>query len=202
VLFLHGNAGNISHRGDSITIFASMGLSVLIFDYRGYGLSAGSPSERGLYKDADAAWAWLTGDAGLAADDIVIFGRSLGAAVAAQLAARVTPAALILESGLDRARTLARAHYPLLADLLPLRYRFPAADHAASVTCPVLVLHSPDDEIIPYRLGRRLYDAIPGPKRFVELEGGHNDGFLRSQPRYQRTLEAFLDGLARGGSKP
>jgi fermentation-respiration switch protein FrsA (DUF1100 family) len=195
LLFFHGNAGNISHRGDSIRIFHRLGLSVLIIDYRGYGRSEGSPSEQGLYRDARAAWRWLTGEGGYAPEDIVVFGRSLGAAVAARLAAETDPAGLILESGFSSARDAARSIFPLISWLVIRRYDFDAARALASVRSPVLVLHSPDDEIIPYGLGRRLYEAAGEPKRFVDLRGGHNDGFLLSHPGYERALGEFLETL-------
>lgn len=192
LLFFHGNAGNLSHRGDSIRIFTELGLEVLIIDYRGYGRSQGSPSEQGLYRDATAAWQWLTQVRGTPPEEIVLFGRSLGGAVAAWLAARTTPAAVIIESSFDRMQSLAEVHYPLLSRLIPLRVAFPAVEEIADVHSPLLVLHSPDDTIVPIRLGRLLYDAAPGPKRFVGLRGGHNEGFLHSQPQYQNALAAFL----------
>ncbi|MBK1704975.1 hypothetical protein CKO40_10595 [Halochromatium glycolicum] len=195
VLLLHGNAGNISHRRDSVTILTDLGLDVFIIDYRGYGQSEGSPSEQGLYADAAAAWRWLTETRNIEPQQIVVFGRSLGGAVAVQLAAQTGPAALIVESSFDRLQSLADVHYPLLARVIPLRYRFPAVEQIAAVRCPVLVLHSPDDRIVPYALGQRLYEAAPEPKLFVELRGGHNEGFLQSQPAYQQSLDAFLDGL-------
>ncbi len=198
LLFLHGNAGNISHRGASLQIFAELGLDVLMLDYRGYGLSEGQPSEAGLYKDADAAWRWLTDTRGLGPLDIVIFGRSLGGAVAAELAARVQPGALIVESSFSDLASMIQHHYPVLGQLIPLRYRFPAAAALARVEAPVLVLHSPDDDIVPYAQGRALYAAANEPKRFVDLTGGHNDGFLVSQPHYQQALADFLDWRPEG----
>jgi fermentation-respiration switch protein FrsA (DUF1100 family) len=197
LLFLHGNAGNISHRRDSIAIFNDLGLDVLIIDYRGFGRSQGAASESGLYLDAAAAWRWLTQTRGIQAKEIILFGRSLGGAVATQLAAQADPAALIVESSFDHLGSLAEEHYPLLSRLIPLRYRFPAATHIAAVRCPILMLHSPDDRIVPYPIGRRLFAAAPAPKVFVDLRGGHNDGFLLSQPRYQEALMDFLNGLGR-----
>jgi len=193
LLFFHGNAGNISHRGDSVRIFNRLGLSVFIIDYRGYGESLGSPSERGLYRDARAAWRWLTDDAGHAPDNIVIFGRSLGAAVAARLASETNPAGLILESGFSSARDASRAIFPLLSWLVIGRYDFDAASDLRRVHCPVLVLHSRNDEIIPYQLGKKLFGAANQPKRFVDLRGGHNDGFLVSHPEYEQVLGEFLE---------
>jgi fermentation-respiration switch protein FrsA (DUF1100 family) len=198
LLFLHGNAGNISHRGETVAIFHRLGLQVFIIDYRGFGRSGGSPSEEGLYRDARAAWRYLTEVRGLAPGDIVVFGRSLGGIVAAQLAAEMQPAGVILESSFSSAKDVARATFPLLSRLVLVRYRFDGEDAARRLRCPVLVLHSPDDEVIPYALGRRLFEAAPNPKRFAELRGGHNDAFLRSQPQYERVLADFIAGLPHG----
>jgi len=192
VLFFHGNAGNISHRRESVEVFHRLGLDVLIFDYRGYGQSQGEPSEQGLYRDAHAAWRYLTGSRGIDPADIVIFGRSLGGAVAARLASEVAPDAVILESTFTSARDMARRVFPLLSRLVMLRYDFDSKDAVGRIGAPVLVLHSPDDEIIPYELGRDLYEAVPGPKRFVPLRGDHNNGFSHSRPDYDMTLRDFL----------
>lgn len=192
VLFLHGNAGNVSHRRESIEIFHQLGLAVFIFDYRGYGQSSGTPSETGLYRDARAAWRQLTRDRGYAAADILIFGRSLGGAVAARLAAEVTPAGLILESTFSSARDFAHRVFPLLSRLVFLRYDFNAAQALGRVRAPLLVMHSRDDEIIPFELGRGLYAAASEPKHFVELHGDHNTGFIVSRPAYDQTLADFL----------
>jgi len=195
LLFFHGNAGNISHRGDSIAIFNRLGLNVLIFDYRGYGLSQGKPDEQGLYRDAVAAWRYLTDTRGFTGSDIVIFGRSLGGAVGARLASNVEPDGLILESVFSSAADISRALLPVLSRLVVLRYRFDAVDALKGVHCPVLVLHSPDDEIIPFRLGQKLYRAANEPRTFVELQGDHNGGFLQSQPHYEQALGEFLTQL-------
>lgn len=197
VLFLHGNAGNISHRGESIAIFRRLGLDVFIFDYRGYGASEGKPSEAGLYQDAAAAWRYLVETRGVSPGNIVVFGRSLGGAVAAQLASRVQPQAggLVLESTLSSARDFAKAAFPLLSHVLVVRYQFDSVARLAQVHCPVLVLHSPTDEIMPYRLGEKLYQSAHEPKRFVALRGDHNNGFLQSQPAYEQALADFLASL-------
>ena len=202
LLFLHGNAGNISHRGDSIAIFRRLGLSVFIFDYRGYGRSGGTPTEAGLYQDAAAAWAYLSETRGLAANEVLIFGRSLGGAVAARLASQVQPGALILESSLSSARDFAQAVFPLLARLVVVRYDFDTVARLAQVRSPVLVLHSPTDEIMPYRLGEKLFESAHEPKRFVALQGDHNSGFLQSQPQYQEALAEFIESLSPVSVRP
>ena len=198
LLFLHGNAGNVSHRRESIDIFHRLGLDVFIIDYRGYGRSRGRPDEPGLYRDAEAAWRYLTDERGFDPADIVIFGRSLGGAVAAQLASGVRPGGVILESSFSSAREFARAQFPVLSRLILLRYDFAAAAAMRRVQAPVLVLHSRDDEIVPFELGRKLYTAANEPKRFVELRGGHNTGFLTSQPDYEVALEDFLTTITKG----
>ncbi len=192
LLFFHGNAGNISHRGASVEIFHRLGLNVFIFDYRGYGMSQGEPVENGLYKDARAAWRYLTDERGFDQEDIILFGRSLGGAVAAELAAEIQPGRLILESTFSSARDVANVVFPILSRLIFLRYDFNAAAHIRRVTCPVLVLHSPDDEIIPFRLGEKIFQAANEPKSFVKMRGDHNNGFLMSQPDYEWALGAFI----------
>lgn len=193
LLFLHGNAGNIGHRLDSLVIFHRLGLSTLIIDYRGYGRSPGTPSERGTYTDATAAWSWLTSTRGIEARRIVVFGRSLGAAVATELASRERPAGLILESPFPSVRAMARHYYPWLPSGLLVRIRYPLTDYLQRVRCPVLVVHSRTDEIVPFELGRRVYAAAPQPKWLLEIEGGHNDGFLVSGAHYTAGLGAFLE---------
>lgn len=192
LLFFHGNAGNISHRQTSLEIFHRLGINLLILDYRGYGRSEGRPSEAGLYRDARAAWDYLVGLRGVAPSDIIVFGRSLGGAVAAQLASRVQPGALILESTFSSARDLAREIYPILSWLIVPCFDFDTVERLGAASCPVLVVHSRDDEIIPFALGRRVFEAAREPKAFHELRGDHNGGFLFSQPDYERALAGFL----------
>jgi fermentation-respiration switch protein FrsA (DUF1100 family) len=192
LLFFHGNAGNISHRGASVEIFHRLGLNVFIFDYRGYGKSQGKPEENGLYKDARAAWRYLTDERGFDQEDIILFGRSLGGAVAADLAAEIQPGGLILESTFSSARDVANAVFPILSRLIFLRYDFNTVAHVRRVACPVLVLHSPDDDIIPFRLGEKVFQAANEPKSLVKMRGDHNSGFLMSQPDYERALGAFV----------
>jgi fermentation-respiration switch protein FrsA (DUF1100 family) len=193
LLFFHGNAGNISHRLDSIALFHDLGLNVLILDYRGYGLSTGKPSEQGTYLDARAAWEYLTAERALQPGSIVVFGRSLGGAVASWLAARVEPGGLVLESTFTSVPDLGAQLYPWLPVRLLSRLRYDSRTNLARVHAPVLVIHSRDDEIIPVRHGRELFAAANEPKSFLELRGGHNDGFLVSRDRYLGGLRRFLE---------
>jgi len=195
LLFFHGNAGNISHRRASIEIFHRLGVNVLIFDYRGYGQSEGQQSEQGLYKDGAAAWSFLTEEKGFSPDQIIIFGRSLGAAVAARLAADVQARGLILESTLSSARDFAQQVFKVLSRLVVIRYDFNTAEYVTHVKAPVLVLHSPDDEIMPFKLGEKVFEAAHQPKQFVQMRGDHNNGFYVSQPEYEQELGRWIESL-------
>lgn len=205
LLFFHGNAGNISHRLESIEIFNRLGLSVLIVDYRGYGRSGGRPSENGTYRDAAAVWRYATRELKRSPGEIVIFGRSLGASIAAQLASTApqSPAALIVESPFTSAPDMAQRAYPYLPARWLTRFNYPTREYVTEADCPVLVIHSEDDEIIPFDLGREVYEAAVEPKQFLVLRGGHNTGFLESVGPYVRGIEAFLTDPAglppRGG---
>jgi fermentation-respiration switch protein FrsA (DUF1100 family) len=192
LLFCHGNAGNISHRLDSIALFHELGLDVLIFDYRGYGESEGKPSEAGTYRDVDAAWRYLQEVRGRTPSEIVIFGRSLGASIAAELASRSTPAAVILESAFTSVPDMAVAIYPWLPRKLPGMYRYDSRASVAQITRPLLIAHSREDEIIPFAHGERLFADAGEPKHFLEMQGGHNDGFLVSRKAYVATMREFI----------
>lgn len=192
LLFMHGNAGNITHRLDSIRLFNRLGLSVFIFDYRGYGRSEGRPSEQGTYRDAEAAWRFLVEDRGVRPDEIVLFGRSLGASIAAKLAGDTQPSALIIESAFTSAPDLAARYYWYLPVRALARFRYDTRSHVARVSCPVLVAHSVNDEIVPVEHGRLLFEAASEPKTFLEMNGGHNDGFVVSGERYTQGLSDFI----------
>ncbi|MDP2155115.1 MAG: alpha/beta hydrolase [Sulfuricella sp.] len=193
VLFLHGNAGNISHRLDFLLMFHRLGYNTLIIDYRGYGNSAGEPSEQGTYLDAEAAWRYLSVSRQTSPGSIVLFGESLGGAVAAWLAVRHEPAALVIASGFTSVPDLAAKFYPYLPVRRLSRFSYDTREYLQSVAAPVFIAHSPDDEIIPYRHGRALYDAAKPPKQFLELSGGHNEGFIFVRDSWARALGEFLD---------
>lgn len=195
ILFCHGNAGNISHCIESIEIFHSLGFSTFIFDYRGYGLSNGRPSEQGTYRDTKAAMDYLVREKELTPSEIIIFGQSLGGAVAVWLASRHTPKALILESTFTSVPDMAAALYSFLPARLLCRYDYNALAAIRDVSCPVLIVHSPEDEIVPFSQGRQLFDAANQPKVFLEVSGGHNEGFLTSGQTYVQGLNAFLESV-------
>lgn len=196
LLFLHGNAGNISHRLDSLLLLNTLGLNLLILDYRGYGQSQGHPTEQGTYLDAMAAWRYLTEERQIPPGGILIFGRSLGAAVAAWLAARTDAAGLILESGFTSLPDLAEQLYPFLPARQLVRFRYDSRAQLGLVMAPVLMIHSRDDEIIPFSHGQALYAAAPIASALLELRGGHNDGFLVSKDAYMHGWRAFLAEIA------
>ncbi len=193
LLFFHGNAGNISHRLDSIKTFHDLGLSTLIIDYRGYGNSTGHPTEAGTYLDAQAAWHYLTDTLQSPANRIIIFGRSLGGPIAAHLASRHPSAALILESTFTSAPDLAAGVYPYLPARWLTRFSYNTADSISRVRAPVLVIHSQDDEIIPFDHGQQLFNLASDPKQFLTLQGGHNNGFSISHKHYSNGIARFID---------
>jgi uncharacterized protein len=195
LLFLHGNAGNISHRLDSLNIFHQLGLSILIIDYRGYGQSEGKTTEAGTYQDAETAWNYLINDRHLSGEDIIIFGRSLGGGVASWLAQKHLPAALILESTFTSISDMAALIYPYLPVKWMSRIHYASIERIDKIHCPILFIHSPDDELVPYHLGQKLYQRAEHPKSFMNIGGGHNDGFMSSQPNYSRGIYKFIQQL-------
>lgn len=203
LLYLHGNGGNIGHRLDPIAVFNRIGLDVLIIDYRGYGDSTGRPSEEGTYADALAAWRFLTVTRGIPPQRIVLFGESLGGAVAAWLAAREQPAGLMLYASFTSVPDMAQALYPLLPARWLARYRYDTRAALADGASPLLILHSRDDELIPFSHGEALLAAARAPKGLVELEGGHNDALLVSRERYAAAVDRFLrDVVDPAGAPP
>ncbi len=197
LLVCHGNAGNLSQfdRPVHYAGLRQLGLNLLAFDYRGYGESGGVPSEAGLYRDADAVYRYLTNERRVPASQIIIFGHSLGSAVAIDLASRVPAAGLIIEGAFTSATDRGQELYPYI----PVRWiaasRFSSLEKIGRVTMPKLFLHATEDEVIPLAHGRRLYQAASSSKTFVELRGGHGDAFDVDSMTYFGSIERFLTTL-------
>jgi fermentation-respiration switch protein FrsA (DUF1100 family) len=193
VVFCHGNAGNVSHFLEHIKVLNGLRLSVLAFDYRGYGKSDGAPSEKGIYLDAEAAWDYLVNEYGKTPQNIIVVGHSLGGAVATELAMRKKPAVLIVESSFTSLPDLAANIYPWLPVRLMSKHQYASINKVSSIPCPKLFIHSPDDEIVPFEQGRALFEKASEPKEFLLIKGGHNDGFLISGKTYSDGLMKFLE---------
>jgi fermentation-respiration switch protein FrsA (DUF1100 family) len=196
VLVCHGNAGNISHRLDRALLMQSrLHLDVLLFDYRGYGQSEGSPDEPGTYRDARAAYRWLR-EHGQGEERIVIFGESLGSAIALELALDAPARALVLESPFTSIPDMARAVYPFLPVWPLVRTRYDNLAKVSRLRMPLLVLHGDRDDVVPFAQGRRVFEAAPEPKRFFAIPGAsHNDTYLVGGEAYWRAIAEFLEGL-------
>ena len=193
LLFFHGNAGNIGDRVENIRRLHEIGLQVFILDYRGYGLSEGSPSEQGLYEDAQAAYAHLLSRDDVDKERITIFGRSLGGAVAVDLASRVPCRRLILESTFSSAADMAGHILPILPLGRLVTERFDSASKIDKVRAPLLQFHGTQDEIVPYRLGQKLHESAREPKEFVPIPGAtHNDTYFVGGRTYFEKIRSFL----------
>jgi fermentation-respiration switch protein FrsA (DUF1100 family) len=191
LLYLHGNTGNLSHRGPTLLqLRQALGLSVLIIDYPGFGKSTGTPSEAGCYRAADAAYDWLAKDRGIPSSEIVLFGKSLGGGVATELACRREHRALVLVKTYTSLPDVGSSIFPWLPVRLLMRNRFDSISRIASCRRPVFVAHGTTDEVIPFHLGERLYEAANEPKEFLAMPGhGHNDPFPEE---FYRRLGEFL----------
>ncbi len=195
VLVCNGNGGNRAMRAPLAAALSRAGLSVLLFDYRGYGGNPGRPSEAGLAADGRAAQAWLAARAGVDPGRVAYFGESLGAAVALGLARERPPAALVLRSPFTSLADIARAHYPWLPARLLLAERYPSLDRVRDLAVPLLVVAGERDGIVPAPQSRRLYEAAREPKRFVLVPGAdHNDHALLAGDHLLGEVLAFLRG--------
>jgi len=197
LLFCHGNAGNISHRIDNLKLLRDLGLSIFIFDYRGYGKSRGTTTEPGTYSDARGALRYLK-QQGWSAGRIIYFGRSLGAGVALQLALEEPPAALVLESPFTSVAAMGRHHYPLLSLLAgPLiRARYDNLRKIDRLKAPLLIFQGAKDWIVPPAMAEQLYRKAPQPKQLVLLPGaGHNDTYLAGGALYRQHWRQLIDAL-------
>jgi fermentation-respiration switch protein FrsA (DUF1100 family) len=196
VIFSHGNGGNISHRLAKLQILNRLGLSLLIYDYRGYGMSKGSPDEEGLYLDAEAVYDYLINRRKVNPGDIILFGESLGAAVSADLALKHDVKGIIIEEGFPSVKAVARHYFPFIPHFI-YKSKYDSQEKLKDMKIPKLIFHSIDDEIIPYGMGKRLFDAAAEPKEFIELRGGHNDAFMVSEDEFIRGIDSFIEGMVR-----
>lgn len=194
LLFFHGNAGNIGDRIDKLQLLYQAGLNIFIIDYRGFGKSQGRPSELGFYHDASAAYDYLINTINIKPERVVLYGESLGSAVAVDLAFHRRVRALILEGAFSRGRDMAVKIYPLLPRFV-FSNSFDSLTKVKEINAPKLFIHSRDDEIVPFKLGRKLYDYAAGPKEFLEIEGDHNDAFMRSQHSCLSSISEFIGKL-------
>lgn len=205
-LFFHGNGGHRGHRTDLYRTLSALGLHSVNIDYRGYGDSSGSPSEEGLTTDARTVWEWVAGK-GVTADRIILYGESLGCAVAVRLAmelceAGTPPAGMVLESPFSSMADAAAKHYWFIPVRLIILDRWPSQERIGKVTCPVLQFHGHRDWIVPFKLGKRLFEATPEAsesgieKRLVELpDAGHNNIRTEFADRHREELATFFDAL-------
>lgn len=197
MLICHGNAGNLSDAGRPAHYagLRALGLDLLAFDYRGYGESDGQPTERGLYDDAEAAYRYLRETLGVPPERIVIFGHSLGSAVAVELATRVPAAGLVLDGALSSVLERAQEAYPYVPVRWIARSRFASIEKIGRVGGPKLFLHARADDVVPLAHGRRLFDAAAEPRTFVALAGGHGDAFIADSAAYYGAVAALLGAL-------
>ncbi len=192
VLFCHGNAGNISHRLDIIRMFHDLGLNVFIFDYRGYGRSGGWPSEEGTYLDALAAYDHLLAEKGIDKDRIVVYGKSLGGSVAVDLASKVNVRAVICDSVFTSTVDMGKEIYPFLPVELIVTMKYDALSRIGKLSAPKLIIHSEEDEIVPFSHGEKLFKNSTEPKELYRMRGGHNDAIFIYWDEFKERIDGFL----------
>jgi hypothetical protein len=202
ILFCHGNGGNISNRISYLPIFRELGLATFLFDYRGYGKSGGTPTEEGTYTDVEAAWQYLTQERQIPPQKIIIYGESLGRAIASYLAQKNSQqngndnaGGLVLASTFTSISDRAAELYPFMPIRFLSRFSYNSIDRLPSIKIPVLVIHSIDDEIIPFHHGERNFQVANQPKKLVRLRGDHNSGFLDSLETYRNGVNEFIQSI-------
>lgn len=192
VLFCHGNAGNISDRLPTVKFLVGLKINVFIFDYRGYGKSKGELSEVNVYGDARLGYHWLIHEKKFKPKDIFILGRSLGGAVAIDLAKDVECGGLIVESSFTSTMDLGKKMFPWFPIKSLTKYRFDSIDKIDLVNCHLLIAHSPDDDVIPFYMGQALFEKAKEPKKFFHLQGRHNEIEYLKDPQYIQALTDFF----------
>ncbi|TVQ37566.1 MAG: alpha/beta hydrolase [Spirochaetaceae bacterium] len=196
LLWSQGNAGNLTYRMQNMRLLLDYGIDVFIYDYRGYGRSQGNPTEVGIYADARAAYDYLARELQIAPREIVLFGRSLGSAVAVDLALQRDVAGVILEAPLTNARDMSRRLVPLLPVHRVISTQLDSLAKIPNINVPVLIIHGDRDNVVPIEQGKRLYAAAGQPRQFYTVEGaGHNDTFVVGGNAYFELLRDFVSGL-------
>ena len=196
VIFAHGNAGTMGERLVKIKFLHDFGVNVLAFDYRGYARSSGTPSERGVYRDAKAVFDYLNTRQDIDPSKIIAYGSSLGGAVMIDLAVKREVAALIVESSFTSAVAIGKRLYPYLPGFM-MSIKFDSVSKIRKVKVPKMILHSPRDRIIPYDMGKELFQEAKEPKYFVEFDGGHDEGGLIKDVRAHAALEKFFKEVSK-----
>jgi len=200
LIFCHGNAGNISHRLEKIDLFHRLGINILIFDYRGYGKSKGISSEIGLYRDTHSSYNYVRDKKGFPPENIIVFGESLGSVAAVDLASSEAVGGLITEGIFTNAKDMGRRIYPFIPAFF-YSVRMDSLSKIKRVYCPKLIMHSINDEVIPFELAKKVFENAPPPKKFVQLEGAHNTTFIDSREKYTFSIASFLSSLEETRSK-
>jgi hypothetical protein len=194
LIFFHGNAGNIGGRLGKISLFHQIGLNVLIIDYRGYGKSEGYPTEQGIYNDATAAYDYLLRRDDMQGQNIISYGASLGGAVAIDLAVQRPVSCVIADSTFSSAIDMAKMIYPFIPSFL-IKVKMDSIGKIKGVSVPILFIHSIEDQTVPFVLGKKLFDAAPAPKEFIEIIGDHNDGHVQDEKKVKDGIKMFLNKL-------
>lgn len=202
VLWFHGNAGNIADRLENAKFLFERGLSLFMVDYRGYGGSEGEPSEKGIYEDGQAAYDFLA-SRGVEPGGMIVFGRSLGSSVAVYVASQNECAGVILESAFTNMADMARRHYPIIPGTGGFKRKFNSTERVGSIESPILFIHGDKDEIVPYELGRELFDAAVSEKEFYTIRGAHhNDTYYVGGKEYFDRFEKFVRDKTGGAAPP
>jgi fermentation-respiration switch protein FrsA (DUF1100 family) len=181
IIFAHGNCGNMSGRLLKIKFFYDLGLNVFIFDYRGYGKSKGKPTEAGIYLDAQAAFDYLQSQGHVNMKNIILYGASLGGAVVIDLATHRNAALLVVESSITNAQDMAKILYPFVPSFF-IGLKFDSINKVRALKVFKFFIHSPDDEVVPFWVGQKLFEAAVEPKEFLKIHGGHNEGSMTVDP--------------------
>lgn len=193
LLWFHGNAGNLSHRLEHILLLRKLGLDVFIFDYRGYGKSGGQPDEQGIYRDSVAAYRALVDTRHVRPESLFLYGQSLGGACAIEVALQFPAGGLILEATFTSTEEMADIMFPFLPVRFLARSKFNSIDKIPLVTIPKLFVHGTQDSIVPFSMGRKLFDRASEPKEFLEiLNADHNDNYIVGGEEYFHVFGRFV----------